>query len=167
MNDILQQFMQRDAGPVIQFIKYAICGGIATGIHFTVFYASSIFLFPALSAADPAAAILRRFGITVRHPVEGIRARNAVLGNIVAFFFSNTTVYLLNVIWVFQPGRHSRLVEVLLFFAVSATSMVIGTWLLRFLIRRFGFSTTVAFLSNIFTSLMINFVMRKFVVFNG
>jgi hypothetical protein len=36
-----------------------------------------------------------------------------------------------------------------------------------FLIRRFGMLTTYAFGSNIFTAVMINYVMRKFFIFDG
>jgi len=167
MSEFLEQFAGREAGPLVQFIKYAICGGVATGTHIVVFYLFAIMLFPAIGAGDQVVGVLRRFGIGVSHPAEAVRARNAVLDNVIAFFFSNTVAYLLNIMWVFEPGRHGRLVEIGVFFAVSATSMAIGTWLLRLLIRRFGFTTTLAFVANIVTSLAINFVMRKFVVFKG
>ncbi len=43
-----QQFLQRDAGPVVQFIKYAIAGGSATGVDVLVFYLAAWKLIPAL-----------------------------------------------------------------------------------------------------------------------
>ncbi len=48
MDDILQQFLQRDADPVVQFIKYAIAGGSATGVDVLVFYLVAWKLIPAL-----------------------------------------------------------------------------------------------------------------------
>ena len=49
----------------------------------------------------------------------------------------------------------------------SRNSMIIGTVLMGFLIRRFGVLMTYAFGSNIFTALMINYAMRKYFIFNG
>ena len=57
--------------------------------------------------------------------------------------------------------------EFLLFFAVSGVSMAIGTALQSFLITCYGLQTTLAFGANIFCSLMINYAMRKFVIFKG
>jgi ABC-type phosphate transport system permease subunit len=68
---------------------------------------------------------------------------------------------------VFVPGRHRWIVEVGLFYLVSGTAIVIGTWVMGILIRRFGMLTTYAFGANLFAALMINYVMRKFFIFNG
>ena len=87
--------------------------------------------------------------------------------NVIAFMFSNLVAYLLNIYWVFVPGRYSWIVEIILFYVVSGFAMMIGTVLMGFLIRQFGMLTTYAFGSNIFTAVMINYVMRKFVIFSG
>ncbi len=84
-----------------------------------------------------------------------------------AFFVSNTVCYLANRWFVFKPGRHHVVIEFLLFLAVSAVSMAVGTTLMVVLIRRFGMQTTYAFGANILSSLAINYVMRKFFVFKG
>ena len=74
---------------------------------------------------------------------------------------------MLNVLWVFHAGRHAWYVDLGLFYLVSGVSMFIGTALMGFLIRRYGVRTTYAFLSNLVISLLINFAMRKFVIFKS
>ncbi len=164
MRDLLKQFTGREHTPLVQFIKYAICGGIATVVHITLFYACAYKLMPALSAQDPVAHALH---LTVVAVSDAIRARNSMLDNGVAFLFSNLTAYLLNIVWVFKSGRHQWLVEIGLFYLVSGISVVIGSSLMGWLIHHFGIVTTLAFGANMVTSLMINFVLRKYVIFKG
>ena len=85
----------------------------------------------------------------------------------IAFMFSNLTAYLINIAWVFESGRHNRIIEIGFFYLVSGISMVIGTALMGFLIDRLGIATTLAFGANILTSLVFNFVLRKFLIFKG
>ena len=54
-----------------------------------------------------------------------------------------------------------------MFYAVSGISLLIGTVLMGYLIKRFGMLTTYAFASNIVTAVMINYAVRKFVIFSG
>jgi putative flippase GtrA len=75
--------------------------------------------------------------------------------------------YLINIYWVFVPGRYHWIVEVALFYLVSGVAIVIGTSIMGVLIRRLGMLTTYAFTSNLLAGLMINYAMRKFFIFNG
>ena len=75
--------------------------------------------------------------------------------------------YLINIYWVFVPGRYHWVLEITLFYLVSGVAIVIGTSIMGVLIRRFGMLTTYAFASNLFAALMINYAMRKFFIFNG
>jgi putative flippase GtrA len=84
-----------------------------------------------------------------------------------AFLISNMVVYLINIAWVFEPGRHPWFVELTMFYLVSAISIFLGTWLMGWLIKRFGLLTTFAFGANLVTSLMINYALRRFVIFKG
>ena len=88
-------------------------------------------------------------------------------GNDVAFIVSNLVAYLLNIYWVFVPGRYYWMIEIGLFYLVSGAAIVMGTALMGLLIRRFGMLTTYAFGANILAALMINYAMRKFFIFNG
>ena len=64
-------------------------------------------------------------------------------------------------------GKHSRRKEVLLFFAVSGFSVLIGTGLQTFLIGKVGLDTSYAFFLNAGVCLMINYAARKFFIFHG
>jgi putative flippase GtrA len=90
-----------------------------------------------------------------------------MLSNVVAFVISNLVAYIINIYWVFVPGRYHWLMEIVLFYLVSGAALVIGTAMMGFLIRRFGMLTTYAFGSNIFAALMINYAMRKYFIFKG
>lgn len=164
MQSILKQFSGRQHSPFVQFIKYGICGGLATGVHILVFFVCAWKLFPALGAQDP---LVRFFGLTVTPPVEAVRAWHALFDNLIAFVFSNLTAYLLNILWVFERGRHRWWVEVGLFYAVSGISLVLGSILQTWLIKQFGLATTPAFGANVVASMSINFILRKFMVFKG
>jgi len=161
---IIEQLTGREAGPLVQFLKYAIGGGIATAVHITLFHLCAWKLFPALQENDWA---VRLFRLRTAPEDDRIRARNSAIDNGIAFIFSNLTAYLINIWWVFKPGKHGVLVEIVLFYLVSGVSMVIGTSLMGLLIRRYGVRTTFAFGANLVTALLINYAMRKFVIFNG
>jgi putative flippase GtrA len=164
MDDLLQQFLQRDAGPVVQFIKYGIAGGIATAVDIFVFYLVAWRLIPALRADDP---VVRRLGLTVRPVTEEQRSRRFIYVTAIAFLFSNFTAYILNIFWVFEPGRHAWWLELLLFYAVSGISIVLGTAIGWVMIKWLHLSTTASYAGKLIASLLINFVARKFFVFKG
>jgi putative flippase GtrA len=157
-------FKGRQAGPVVQFVKYGISGAVATAVHIALFSLMAWLVLPALTDRE---WVVRLFHVDVPAMADGVRARNAALDNLAAFVFSNLTAYLLNILWVFHRGRHHWLVEIGLFYAVSGFSMLIGTMLQTWLIAAFGLTTTRAFVANIAASLLINYAMRKFVIFRG
>ncbi len=160
----LERLLSHDAGPLVQFIKYALAGGVATAVHIAIFHLAGWRLFPCLQARD----ILVRW-LRIESPAvdQRRRARNSMLANGTAFLLSNLVAYLLNIWFVFQGGRHVWYVEVLSFYAVSAISMVIGSTLMGWLIRRYGLLTTFAFGANLVTALLINFAVRKYFIFGG
>ncbi len=170
MKNIIEQFKGREASPLIQFIKYGIAGGMATAVCITTFYIMSLFVLDALSSDDIIIELLRRFAgidINIEPLTDGIRMRNAAINNSVAFVISNFVCYLINIAWVFKPGRHHWAVEIGLFYLVSGVSFALGTGVQSLLIAQFGIQTTIAFGSNLITALLINYAMRKFVIFNG
>lgn len=164
MKEFVRQFKGREHGPLVQFIKYGLSGGVATAVHIILFSVLAWKVFPALTDRE---LVVRWFSIEVPVLSDAVRARNAAIDNFVAFMFSNLTAYLLNIFWVFHRGRHHWLVEVGLFYAVSGISMTIGTALQTWLIAQFGLTTTIAFGANLISALLINFAMRKFVIFRG
>ncbi len=153
-----------DAHPVIQFLKYAFAGGVATVVHVSVFFIFGLAVFPCVKDSDILVRILR---VKPRAVEESARARNAVLSNIIAFVAANAVCYTLNRIFVFEPGRHSILVEIILFYTVSGIAVVFGTAAMHKLISKFGMQTSFAFAANLVFSLALNYVLRKYMIFNG
>ena len=143
---LLEQFMGREATPLIQFIKYAIAGGVATAVHITVFHLLAWRVFPALQADD---WFVKLFHVQTAPEDDRLRARNSMCSNWGAFLISNLVVYLINIAWVLEPGRYPWFIELALFYLVSAISILLGTSLMGWLIRRFGMLTTFAFGANL------------------
>jgi putative flippase GtrA len=162
MKDFLRQFKGKDHGPLVQFIKYGIAGGIATVVHVCIFFTLAWKVFPALTDDDPIAVLLK---ISPSPITDGLRARNAAIDNFLAFMISNFVVYLINIYWVFESGRHSRWKEIGMFYLVAGVSVAIGIGLQSFLIEHFGITTTFAFGAMILVCLMINYLVRKFFIF--
>lgn len=149
---------------LLQFVKYSLAGGIATLVHIVVFHLVALTLFPALQESD---AVVRLLGLNVPELDDATRALNSMLANGLTFIISNLSAYIMNVMWVFEPGRHRRSIEIGLFYLVSGVSLVVGTGLMGLLIRYFHLQTTIAFSANIISAVLINYAMRKFVIFKG
>jgi len=161
---IIEQFMGREAGPVIQFIKYGIGGGLATGVHIVIFHLTAWKIFPALQKND---FFVKYFKLSVPELDDATRSRNSMIDHGVTFVFSNFCAYVINILWVFEGGRHGFWVEIGLFYLVSGVSIAICTAFMGFLIKRFGMRTTYAFMANIVAAVLINYAMRKFFIFKG
>lgn len=162
MTDKLKALLSHDAHPAIQFIKYGMVGGMSTAVHMVMFFILGWFVFPCLGEDD---ILVKLLGLSAPAIDEGVRASRAAYSNGVTFLISNTFCYFMNILFVFKPGKHRPAIEFLLFFAVSGVSMLIGTGIQTLLIARWAMQTTFAFVANIFTSLFINYGMRKFFIF--
>ena len=156
--------LAKSSGNLLQFIKYSLSGAVATAVHIAIFHLVAWKIFFALQPQD---WFVKLLGFPMVDLDDATRSRNSMLSNGAAFLISNLVAYLLNIYWVFVPGRHHWIVEVGLFYLVSGTAIFIGTWMMGMLIRRFGMLTTYAFGANLFAALMINYAMRKFFIFNG
>lgn len=164
MKQHIQRFLSRDAHPVAQFIKYGMAGGLATAVDIVIFYLLAWKVLPALTVNDQLVELL---GLAITPVTESVRQWHYVADRSLTFLVSNMTAYVANVLWVFTPGRHGRVKEILLFYAVSGISFVVATGISTGLIAWFGCTTTTAFLVNMVCSLMINYVCRKYFVFKG
>ncbi|PID76928.1 MAG: hypothetical protein CSB24_04075 [Deltaproteobacteria bacterium] len=149
---------------LIQFIKYALAGGFATLVHIGIFHLVGWKMLPCLQEGDH---LVRLLNLKLKELPESSRAKNSMIANAIAFVISNLAAYITNIIWVFEPGRHQIIIEIMLFYAVSGISVLIGTALMGFIIKRFGLLTTYAFGANIFTAVMFNYALRKFFIFQG
>lgn len=160
----IEQFKGLDAGPLVQFIKYGIAGGLATFVHIVIFHLVAWKIFPALQENDFIIAIS---GVTITEVDVATRSLNSMLSNGVAFICSNMVAYIINVFWVFKQGRHNIIIEIALFYLVSGVSVLIGTGMMGFLIKSYNMQTTYAFMVNLVSAVMINYGMRKFYIFKG
>lgn len=148
---ILARMNARDTHPMVQFIKYGICGVGALIVHQTIWTACSAWLYPALDSALP----------------RDVRAIHSTYNNAIAFLFSNVFAYFTNVLWVFQQGRHHWVKEFLYFTLASTLGFVAGLAAGPFLIHKYGINSVVAQGLLVIASVMVNFVCRKFFVFKG
>lgn len=103
------------------------------------------------------------------------RKRNSFINNTIAFAIATVVAYILNVAFVFTSGRHSKQKEIFLFVAVSMVSYVGGMVAVDFVFRFLGdiealasvsrFLSVIANLGFAVTSAMVNYVCRKFIIF--
>ncbi len=167
MKKHISAFLAEKENPFVQFIKYGLCGGAATVVDMTVFFLLAWLAFPALTASDPVAALLSKFGLSIQAVSESVRLRNYWIDKGICFLFSNFTAYILNVLFVFKAGKHKRHHELMLFYAVSLISFFFGTFAGDLLIRFGGLDTTYSYVAAMISALLINYAGRKFFIFHG
>ncbi len=148
---ILARMNARDTHPLIQFMKYGICGVGSLIVSQGIWLALSVWVWPALEPDLP----------------KEVRALHSTYNNVIAFVFGNLFAYITNSLWVFTPGRHHRVLEFFYFTLVSTVAFVIGLAVGPMLIQMYGIHTLLAQLLMIISSVMVNFVCRKFFVFKG
>ncbi len=142
----------RDAPGLVQFGKYGICGVAALFTQMAIFYGLS-------HGPFPAHAYLGIEGLTP-HQMQ----TNAIIANVIAFPFANIVAYVLNVIWVFTPGKHSRLREFSLFTLIAFMAFGVGLFGGPYFISK-GLNTWVAQGGFAITSALVNYVCRKVLIF--
>ena len=153
---ILKAFNDRDTHPFFQFVKYGLSGVVAVIAHMAVFYAlANTSILPAMDHS-----LVN--GETIS---DALRARNGVINNSIAWIFANCVAYYLNVLWVFTPGRHNRWIEFGLFSLVALVGFVGGILGGPLLIRLWGINTHLSQLLFVITSACVNFLCRKFFIF--
>lgn len=146
---LLTRLNARDTHPLVQFIKYGICGVGSLIVGQTIWFMLSAWVWPALDSDLP----------------KEVRALHSTYNNIIAFFFGNLFAYITNSLWVFTPGRHHRVLEFIYFSLISTLGFVIGLAAGPMLIQIYGIHTLVAQLALVIVSALVNFVCRKFFVF--
>ena len=148
---ILARMNARDTHPLIQFMKYGICGVGSLIIGQGIWLALSIWVYPALDSDIP----------------KEVRALHSTYNNMISFFFGNLFAYVTNSLWVFTPGRHHRVMEFIYFTLISTLGFGIGLFFGPLLIQIYGINTLLAQLMTVFSSVLVNYVCRKFFVFKG
>ncbi len=141
--------LSRDTPFLIQFGKYGVCGVLSV-IVFMVVAKTGEHLYPEQFSLDLS---------------ESQRAKNLFVLHLVAFLPSNLAAYVLNRWLVFTPGRHNPRKELTLFTIISFISFSIGELIPVWLVNTFNVPNNIAHLSFIISSAMVNFVCRKFLIF--
>lgn len=186
MKAALRSLLRHDTHPTVQFVKYGVCGVIATAVDFGTFYLLALTAIPAVRPDDMLILLIGNayelligwapglanweglqglMQIDVPVIEEAVRSRNFVIVRCINFVLSNLVAYTLNVLFVFKSGRHERHVEMMLFLTVSIVSFLIGTTLGWILIRFMHLGTTEAYVVNIMAAILINYACRKYLVF--
>jgi len=146
-----------DAHPLVQFVKYGICGVIATVATQGVWFICIHTIFPAVD------------GMVVDGEVidKTLRAKNSTYSNIIGWSFGNLVAYFTNLAFVFKGGRHSKWKEFFYFTGVSLFATVVGLAAGPLLIEKFGIHTYVSQLSLLVTAVFVNYACRKFLIFKS
>jgi putative flippase GtrA len=140
------------------------CGGTAVAVDTITFYLLAWLVLPCMRASDPVARLIEWVGFEIQMATEEEIKRNFFIIKGICFIVSNSVVYLLNVLFVFQSGKHKRIVEVLMFFGASLFQFFF-IWLGRVLITDFGLEVTYSNITMLSIGILVNYFIRKFVIF--
>jgi putative flippase GtrA len=146
----LRTWLSHDAHPLVQFIKYGFAGGCAALTYVLTIGGLTNTVFPTEG--------------------EGIdafrRGLHYFLALTAGFITSNAVGYVLNVAFVFKPGRHRKRTEVLLFLGLAGLAWVLtapaGSWAMG---RFPDLNKWVPALLTAVVSALINYTGRKFFIF--
>lgn len=155
---VRRHVLSHDAHPLLQFVKYGVCGVGSFIVHMTIVYLLGLTVFPAVGTE-----------IAV-----DLKETNTLINNSLGFLVSCAFAYWTNITFVFKPGRHGKKTEVTLFFVISAISFFAGLFAipLIFDLIKEQFPRAVPYVEHFgnfafaFTSALVNFVCRKFIIFD-
>jgi len=152
---IRDAFLHREAHPFLQFVKYGLAGVVAALAHNGLVLALTLTVLPATKGMVIDGQVLD----------EALRNRHLLWANALAWPLGTVVAYVMNTAFVFTPGRHSKLVEAGLFALVGAVGFFPGLLVVDWLAGHLGLASTVAQLGFILTSVAVNFLCRKFLIF--
>ncbi|MGN0855517.1 MAG: GtrA family protein [Kiritimatiellia bacterium] len=161
---IIRRILSPEAGPFWQFVKYGVIGVMATAVQAVVFYVLAATALPCLKADD---WVVRHLALPSTEVSDSLRSLHFAGATALGFIVANIFCWLMNRWFVFRTGKHVWYIELALFSAVSGLAMVVATGIGGVLIHRWGLMTTFAFVGEVILSFVINFVIRKFVIFKG
>lgn len=161
---MVRRFLSHDSGPFAQFVKYGVIGVLSTCVQMIGFYLLAATCLKCLGADDWA---VRFLGLPSVEVSDGLRAFRAAVATAGGFTVANIFCWIMNRLFVFKPGKFRWYVEFLMFFGVAALATVVALGVQSLLIRYFGMMTTAAVIVEVVVSFLMNFFVRKFVIFKG
>ena len=165
----LGKILSLDSGPFWQFVKYGVIGVMATLVQTGVFYVMAATCLRCLTADDWAVRFLGlpSAAFTGDEAWYATRGTLAAVATAVGFVVANVFCWLMNRRFVFRPGRFRWHIELAMFFGASTLATIVALSVMKLLIDRFGMMTTLAVFVEIAVSFLVNFFVRKFVIFKG
>ena len=160
----LTRFLSHESGPLAQFVKYGVIGVLSTCVQMIGFYLLAATCLKCLGADDWA---VRYAGLPSVDVSDGVRAFRAAVATAGGFTVANVFCWLMNRCFVFKPGKFRWYVEFALFFGVAALATMVALGAQSLLIKYFGMMTTAAVIVEVLVSFMMNFFIRKFIIFKG
>lgn len=164
MDFSLKSFLSNEAGPFAQFVKYGVIGVAATCVQTGIFYVLAATVLKCLGPDDWA---VRFAGLPAVELSDGVRALRAAVATAGGFVVANVFCWLMNRWFVFRPGRYRWFVEFGMFFGAATLATVIALGVQSLLIRYAGLMTSAAVVIEVLVSFLVNFFVRKFVIFKG
>lgn len=161
---MVRRFLSHDSGPFAQFVKYGAIGVLSTCVQMIGFYLLAATCLKCLGADDWA---VRFLGLPSVEVSDGLRAFRAAVATAGGFTVANIFCWIMNRLFVFKPGKFRWYVEFLMFFGVAALATVVALGVQSLLIKYFGMMTTAAVIVEVVASFLMNFFVRKFVIFKG
>lgn len=132
-----------------QWVRYLIAGAFTALVDLFGFYLLATFVLP----CD---------GIVIS---DIVRSRHFAVDKSIAFSIANAVSYWINSRWVFDQGRHHQTTEAILFFGVSLLSYFSGLQFGRFLMTTFNMPSLLAAVVCIGLATVMNYTIRKTMVF--
>ena len=168
MKNTIARFLSHDAGPVAQFVKYGAIGVAAPCVQTGFFYVAACWL-RCLTPDDWAVKLLGcpAATFTGEEPWYAARGTLAAVDTAMGFILANVFCWLMNRWFVFKPGRFRWYVEFGMFFGTATIATAIALGVMKVLIDGFGMMTTLAVVVEVVVSFLVNFFVRKFVIFKG
>jgi len=165
----IRLFLSHESGAFAQFVKYGVIGVMATCVQTGVFYFLAATCLKCLTADDLAVRLLGLPSATftgdeVWYASRGMLASAATA---IGFALANIFCWLMNRWFVFKPGKYRWHVELAMFFGASTAATLIALGVMKVLIDQFGLMTTLAVVVEVVVSFLVNFFIRKFVIFKG
>ena len=160
----IRKFLSHEAGPFAQFVKYGAIGVASTCVQTGIFYVLAATVLKCLGPDDWA---VRFAGLPAVELADGVRAVRAAVATAGGFVVANVFCWLMNRRFVFRPGRYRWFVELGMFFGTATLATVIALAVQSVLTRYAGLMTTAAVLIEVLVSFLVNFFVRKFVIFKG
>ena len=165
----VRRFLSHDSGVFAQFVKYGVIGVMATCVQTAIFYVLASTCLKCLTSDDLAVRFLGlpSADFTGGEAWYASRGMIAAVATAIGFVVANVFCWLMNRWFVFRPGKFRWHIELAMFFGASTVATLLALGIMKVLIDQFGLMTTLAVVVEVVASFLINFFIRKFVIFKG